>query len=250
MKSLLDLPRAGKMSLGVYISDLGVVAAEISTLCGFDYMRVDNEHTLHNPQDLVNIIRVANAADIPTLVRVTGLEEITKLLDIGATGIMMPDIETAEQAMAGVKACKYAPMGERGMARAARALGYGLADADKYFAGANDQIAFCVQIESRKGVENIEEIVKLEGVDIVTTGPWDLAQNLGVTGQVNHPAVLEATDYVVKKTLEAGKIMLLGAQSPEGVQKLREQGVFMATICTDVPFLARAMKTHVARFRG
>ena len=132
---------------------------------------------------------------------------------------------------------------------ASRVLRYSLADVDEYFANANDCTAFCAQIESREGVDNIEEIANIEGVDIITTGSWDLAQNIGVSGKPDHPAVLEATEYVIKKTLEAGKVMLLGAVTPEAAAKLKQKEVLMATICTDVPFLARAMRSFVAEFR-
>ena len=249
MKSLLDVPQKGQQALGVYVGDAGVVVAEIAASVGFDYMRIDNEHTLNNPSTLTELIRVANAADVPTLVRVAGTEEITKILDCGATGIMIPGLETVEQAQEGVNLCKYAPLGERGMARASRALGYGLMDADEYFATANKKIAFCAQIESKKGVENIDAIAALEGVDIVTTGPWDLAQSLGVTGKVDHPDVLAAQDHVIKMTLKHKKIVMLNASTPEAAAKVKEKGVLMATICVDAPFIARAMKAHIGKFR-
>jgi 4-hydroxy-2-oxoheptanedioate aldolase len=249
MKSLLDVPRKGRQSLGFYASDAGVAVAEIAASVGFDYIRIDNEHTLNDPSILTDLIRVANAADIPTLVRVAGMDEITKILDCGATGIMLPGVETVEQAKAGVNACKYAPLGERGMARASRALGYGLADADAYFATANEKISFCAQIESGLGVENIDKIAALEGVDIVTVGPWDLAQSLGVTGKPDHPDVIAAQDRVIEATLRHKKIVLLSANTPEAAAKLKSKGVLMATICTDAPFIARAMKAHIDKFR-
>jgi len=249
MKSLLDLPRGGEQSLGVYISDLGVVATEIAGICGFDYMRVDYEHVMLNPQDLASIIRAASAADVPTLVRVSGFDEITKILDIGASGILMPGISSVEQARAAANACKYAPVGERGMAGASRAIGYGLGDMGEYFATANDRVAFCAQIESREGVENAEAIANLEGVDIVTTGPWDLAQDMGHIGNPGHPEVIEATEHVIKKTLDAGKIMLMSAATPEDATKLKSKGVLMATVCFDVIFFARAMRAHIEKFR-
>jgi 2-keto-3-deoxy-L-rhamnonate aldolase RhmA len=250
MKSLLDVPRKGQQALGVYVSDAGVVVAEIAASIGFDYMRIDNEHTLNNPSTLIDLIRVAGAFDVPTLVRVASTEEVTKILDCGATGIMIPGVETVEQAMEGINLCKYAPLGERGMARASRAMGYGLADAGEYFATANEKIAFCVQIESKKGVDNIDAIAALEGVDIVTVGPWDLSQSLGVTGKTDHPDVVAAQDHVIQTVLKHKKVMLLSAQTPEAAAKLKDKGVLMATVCIDVPFIARSMKAHLDKFKA
>jgi 4-hydroxy-2-oxoheptanedioate aldolase len=249
MKSLLDLPRRGEMSLGVYISDCGVTVAEIACMAGFDYMRIDDEHTLNDGSTLQNLIRVATAHDVPTLVRISCPDDVTKLLDFGASGIMFPGVETVEQAETAVRLCKYAPLGERGVYRAGRMLDFGLAPYEEYFKNANDRVSVCVQIESGQGLERLDEILSVPGVDLVTIGPWDMAQSLGYMGKPDHPEVKAAQELVIQKAKEHGVFCLFGAGGPEQVASLKEKGVYLATICTDVPFVARSMKAHVGKCR-
>lgn len=249
MKGLLDLPRKREMSLGVYIGDTDAAVAEMACLAGFDYMRIDYEHSLGNPDKLATLIRVCNAYDVPSLVRISAWDQITKLLDFGASGIMVPDIETVEQTREAVDRCKYAPVGKRGMATAARALRYGYTPYKEYLENANDNIALCVQIESVKGVENIEEIVAVEGVDMVTVGRWDLSQSMGISGQTNHPDIIAAEEHVVDVALKHGKYPLLTSNSPEHLQSLKEKGIYCATICFDVQFITKSFNDHLARFK-
>jgi 2-keto-3-deoxy-L-rhamnonate aldolase RhmA len=199
--------------------------------------------------EMASLIRVANAHDIPTIVRITSLEEVSRLLSYGATGIMFPGVETPEQATAVVKCCKFAPQGERGVMRAARIFDYGFASFDQYYTTANDTITVCVQIESKLGLDNLDKILEVDGVDMTNVGRWDLAQSMGLSGKINAPELEAAEEHVIESTLAHGKYPFInGVSSPEHIAKLKERGIYVATICADIPFFARALKAHVAKF--
>ena len=141
---------------------------------------------------------------IACIVRVPGSEEgpIKKILDQGAEGIIVPQVNTAEQAANIVRFARYSPAGSRGVGLA-RAQGYGLRF-QQYLETANERIAVIVQAEHARAVENIESIVKVEGIDAVLVGPYDLAASLGKMGQIDDPAVTDAIEHVTKTCQAAG----------------------------------------------
>jgi 2-keto-3-deoxy-L-rhamnonate aldolase RhmA len=247
--NLLTKAKKGETALGIYIGDTDMAVAEIAAIAGFDYMRIDSEHALVNPSKLADTIRVANAYDVPTLVRISTLEEMTKLLDFGATGILVPDVRNREDAQAAVDTCKYYPVGKRGVNRSSRCGKYGAMSLDEYLKFAEENVCLCVQIESQEGIDNIDEILSVEGIDLVATGRQDLAQDFGLVGQTNHPRVEEAEDYIIKKALEYGKYPLITATSPKKYEELKAKGVLLMTACFDTQFILKAFKDHLAGYK-
>lgn len=249
-KTLRDLLRSGDVCFGAYIGDTGETVCEIAAYAGFDYLRIDCEHTLMGAGQLKEMLRIADAADIPTLVRTSTYEEMTRCLDFGATGILVPDVSTAEQAREAVRHCKYTPLGERGMTNISRCVKYGGDPFLDYVQGANENICLAVQIESQEGVENIEEIIGVEGVDLVTLGKQDLSQSLGLPGQSSHPAVNAAEEKVVEACLKGGMPLLMTAGTPAQFKSLYERGIRCMTICFDGPFLTKAFRNQLAQFQA
>ena len=248
-KNMLTKAMAGEAAYGVFLGETDITVAEIAAIAGFDYFRIDSEHALVDPSKLAATIRIANAYDIPTLVRVSCLEEMAKLVDYGATGFLVPGINNAEAAKAAVNTCKYWPLGERGLARSNRCCQYGNIPMEEYLAFASENIKLAVQIESKEGVENIDEILSVEGVDIVAVGRLDLSQSYGVIGQSNHPDVVAAEDYVIKKALEYGKYPMITANTPKKAEELKERGVKLLTVAFDTQFILKAFKEHLAKFK-
>ena len=248
-KNLLTLPRQNKAAMGVYIGDSGEAVAEMAAFAGFDYMRLDLEHALMDASKLQNLIRIADAADIPTLVRVANWDDITKVLDFGASGVLVPDISTAAQAREAVRRSKFAPLGERGMTNIGRNVQYSRIPLADYVRRANEEVALCVQIESREGVENLDEILAVPGIDSVTTGRQDMSQSFGVPGQSGHPDVDRAEETVIRKAVEKGLHAMISADSPEKMQELRQKGVYLITICFDAQFITRQFAALLAAFR-
>ena len=249
-KNLMTLPAQKKTALGVYIGDTGETMAEMAAYAGFDYMRIDLEHSLANASKLQNLIRIADAADIPTLVRVSSVDDITKILDFGASGVLVPDIATADQAREAVRRSKFAPQGERGMTNIGRGVRYGLTPLADYVNRANTEVALCVQIESREGVDHLDEILSVPGIDIVTTGRQDMSQSYGVPGLSGHPLIDEAEGTVIRKAVEKGLQVMISADTPDKMREIRELGVYLNTICFDVQFITRQFASLIEAFKG
>ncbi|MCL2166218.1 MAG: aldolase/citrate lyase family protein [Clostridiales bacterium] len=247
--NLLTLPRQKKGALGVYIGDTGEAIAEMAAYAGFDYMRIDLEHALNDASKLRNLIRIAEAADIPTLVRVGTLDDITKILDFGASGVLVPDISTAEQAREAVRRSKFAPLGERGMTNISRSVQYSKTPLSAYVERANSEVALCVQIESREGVANLDAILAVPGIDILTTGRQDMSQSYGVPGQSAHPLVDEAEETVIRKAVEKGLQVMISAGTPEKMRELQQKGVYLNTICFDAQFITQQFAALIDAFR-
>jgi 4-hydroxy-2-oxoheptanedioate aldolase len=222
----------------------------MAAYAGFDYMRIDLEHTLMDASKLRNLIRIADAADVPTLVRVASMDDITKILDFGASGVLVPDISTAAQAREAVRRAKFAPIGERGMTNIGRSVQYGRSPLSGYVARANAEVALCVQIESREGIENLDDILAVPGIDIVTTGRQDMSQSFGVPGQSGHPLVDGAEDTVIRKAVEKGLQVMISAATPERMRELQGKGVYLNTICFDVQFITERFAELMNAFAG
>ena len=237
-------------SFGLYIAMTDPAIVEMAAYAGFDFVRVDCEHMLFDKSTVAEMIRTANNIGLPVFVRVSSLEDITGLLDFGASGIIVPGIKNKEEAQQVVNLAKYAPLGERGMSTCARCLKYGDIAGKDYRAGANDLISIVLQLESKEALENIDEILSVEGIDMIATGKNDLSQAFGVIGQASHPMVIEAENNVVKKTLEYGKIPALMATTPDRVAELIKKGVYCITIGYDTKLIFKALKEYIGKFKA
>lgn len=250
MSKLFTPNTQGAPLKGVYIGDMGTTFLEIALELGFDYVRLDNEHTFASPHELREMIRLCDAYGVPTLVRTPSLEDVTRLLDFGATGILYPDIRTAEQAKKLVELCKYAPVGARGISRANRCTRYGLIAGKDYYDYAAQNICVAVQIESVEGMENLDEILSVPGMDLVTAGPEDMAQSMGVWGQTKHPDILAAQDRLVEAAHRHGKLAMLSATTPERYRYLTEKQTDLLTVAFDADIVATALRDRLTGIAG
>lgn len=221
--------KRGEKLLGTMVTLASPVAAEILSGVGFDWLFVDGEH---GPLDSGDILGILQAADprVACVVRVPAGDEVAikKVLDLGASGVIVPQVNTAEQAADVVRFSRYAPLGARGVGLA-RAHGYGLRF-QEYMESANEHVAVVVQAEHAIAADNIESIVKVPGVDAVLLGPYDLSASLGHTGQLDHPSVVAAIDHITK-TCQAAKMPL---------------GYFGVNAAAVKPFIARGYTLIVA----
>jgi len=195
--------RSGETLRGVLLNLPSAAVAEILAGAGFDWLFIDGEHGAIDTREIVAILQAVER-DIACIVRVPALGNaaIKRALDMGAAGIIVPQVETAEQAAEAVRLARYAPAGERGMGLA-RAHRYGFA-LREYVAAANDAIAVIVQAEHFRAVENIDEIVAVPGLDAVFLGPFDLSASLGHPGELDHPQVVAAIEHVTRRCQAAG----------------------------------------------
>jgi 2-dehydro-3-deoxyglucarate aldolase/4-hydroxy-2-oxoheptanedioate aldolase len=195
--------------------------AEIVALAGYDFVIVDVEHTPMSLETLDDVVRAIELRGVPTVVRVPWNDpvELKRVLDIGVAGVMIPMVETAAAAEEAVDAMTYPPDGVRGVA-GSRATSYGLEFAE-YLERADDDLVAILQIETLPGVENAAEISRVEGVDSLFVGPSDLSASLGVAGDWDDEAVLEAIDDVLGASeVPVGSL----AVTEEGIEQWVERG--------------------------
>lgn len=238
----------GKFCFGLYVTMSDTCVVEMASLAGYDFIRIDWEHSLISEEKIYNLIRTANLVNLPVFVRVSSLSEVTRLLDAGATGIMVPHINSRDSAEEAVKEVKYAPLGMRGMYGTSPCLNFGQIKLSEYQKEANEKVFLIAQIEDRQGVDQIDEILSVEGIDMVATGKNDLSQSYGYAGQPNHPDILYAEELVVRKALEYGKVPTLLANSKERVKQLQKMGVRCFMTGRDCVLLFDAMKTMIETY--
>lgn len=188
---------AGDLLVGSMVSIGSPEIVELLATAGYDWLFLDGEHGPFGATQLQAMLQAAGA-DTPCLVRVPSHEEaaIKKALDIGAAGIVAPQVNSAEAAARIIDYAKYSPVGSRGVG-IARAHAYGLRF-QEYLGSANDNVVIVVQAEHHEAVANIKDIVQVPGVDAVLIGPYDLSASMGIPGQVDDPAVTAAIDKVTK----------------------------------------------------
>lgn len=203
-RTLKERLAGGGTVVGSWLSLGSVSGAEIMALAGFEFLVVDLEHSPTSLETTAEIIRVVDLVGTSPLVRVTSNDPhlIKRVLDAGAHGIVVPNITTADEARAAVRATRYAPLGDRGVGLH-RAQGYGT-QFGEYRAAAVSGIAVVLQIESRIAVRNIKDILAVEGVDSVMIGPYDLSSDLGAPGDFESEDFSSAVREVSDAAREAG----------------------------------------------
>ena len=220
----------------------------MAAAAGYDFARIDCEHYLFNPETLLSMISLANLVSLPVYVRVSTFSEITKVLEAGADGVIVPHISTREAAVMAVKMVKFSPLGERGMYNGYRCTRYGQIEAQNYIKEANGNVLLTVQIEDKEGLSNIDEILSVPGIDMVSSGKADLSQSLGYPGQSNHPDVLKAEEDIIRKALEYKVQPSLLVGNKERCEHLRTLGAHSFTIARDRNLLMDNMKKRVGQF--
>jgi 2-dehydro-3-deoxyglucarate aldolase/4-hydroxy-2-oxoheptanedioate aldolase len=223
--------------------------AEAYVQAGYDWLFIDLEHS---PMDARNALDLLTAVDnrVPCVVRVPWNDEanIKKVLDIGATGVIVPLVNNAEDARLAVGRCKYPPVGFRsvGITRGQR---FDL-DFDAYMQRANDEIAVIVQIEHVDAVSNIDAILDVPGIDGVFVGPFDMSGSMGLPGQINHRQVQEAIKKVIAACERRDIARCIYAHTPKHATTYMEQGYRVIGLCTDYIMLARTAADYLKQVRG
>ncbi len=239
----------GKRVFGMVANMTDPAVIEIAGMCGYDFVRLDCEHTPFSILEIRNCIRAADAVGIPLIVRITELDAITGLLDFGVGGFMIPHVRSGEEARRVVRDVKYYPVGLRGFSDGARAQKYGFADMKQFIKDANDEIVLMCQIEDKYGIEHMEEIISTEGIDGICTGPNDIAQSLGIPTQTKDPRVKDVEKRIIATARKYGKQMFMSAKTPGRAKELLDLGVLAVSVCYDYDALREAAKTKIDFFR-
>lgn len=204
MTSLKEKLAARRLTVGSWLTIASPETAEIMLGGGYDWLTIDTEHTAIGTEKMAQLIQVVALGGLPVLVRVGANDPflIKRAMDAGATGIIVPMVNTADDARRAVEALYYPPRGGRGVGLA-RAQGYGRSF-ESYRDWADRESVLVVQIEHQEGVCNLEDILAVDGVDAFFVGPYDLSGSLGRPGDFGNPAVAEALERV-RKVMRASR---------------------------------------------
>jgi 4-hydroxy-2-oxoheptanedioate aldolase len=242
---------AGDSVFGAWVGSGAPVAAEVMAHLGFDFLVIDQEHGLGELSDAVSCLRAAESSNTPCVVRAPWNDPIwlKRGLDAGIDSWMIPSVETAEEAAAAVRACRYPPAGTRGYAAPiVRASTYGVVG--DYTPRANDNQLMILQIESARAVENTEAICAVPGVDVVFIGCNDLAGSIGRLEQLDHPDVRKlitrCEDIVLKSGKPLGTVPNAGASTKE----LFARGYRMVVGAHDLSLMRDAGRAVMAEVNG
>jgi 4-hydroxy-2-oxoheptanedioate aldolase len=240
--------RAGRAAWGMYVTQPAPALVELAAQAGLDFVRIDAYHGTMGPETIDGLIRAGYASGVTPTVRVANDQvQILSVLESGAMAITVPDVESAEAARAVVQAARYPPRGRREISRPLRMIGV---PGETYFRWADEELVVSVQIESGRGLAALDEIVAVEGLDMIQSGRQDLALALDVPGQPNHPKVLEAEERIVEAAWRAGKwVSLHFPPAPDAIERARRwvsRGVQCVTIGGDVQILFHALRERLA----
>lgn len=236
--------KEGTTAYGPFCKIQDPAIVEIAALSGFNFVIIDMEHGPFSIESTQNLIRAAEARGITPVVRVTENSEtlILRTLDIGAKCIQVPQICTKADAEKLVKATSFYPKGERGMCRYVRAADYTAIDGATHFGTANNDIITIIHIEGMEGINNLAEIISVEGIDVIFLGPYDLSQSCGVPGQVQHEKVVNSMKNAVKIAREHGKAVGTFTESVENAKMWEEIGVQYIAYSVDVGLIMNSYK--------
>lgn len=238
-----------KVQYGLWIGLLDPISAEIGAGAGFDWVLVDAEHAPYSVRDVQTHLQAIAPYGVPALVRpAEGRTALLKqLLDVGAQTLLVPMVNTAQQARQLVRDVRYPPQGIRGlgtsMARAARWNGV-----DDYLHRANDEICLIVQAETQTAMDNLSAIAGVDGVDGVFIGPADLSASMGHIGHPDHPDVIDAIEAGFKTIVAAGKAAGVLALDAALAERYADKGASFIGVGVDVSLLAASLRQLARRF--
>jgi len=240
--------RLREPSIGTWMSMAHPSIAEMLAMAGYDFVVVDTEHSAIDVSEVLGLLIAIERNGAIPLVRLAGVDPIQAkaVLDSGAAGVLVPMVNTREEAEQAVRMTKYPPLGSRGSCLA-RAQGYG-EHFDEYVTHANDDSLLIVQIEHKDAVANIGDILAVPGIDGTFIGPYDLSMSLGIAGQLNHPDVLASKKKVLDATLAHGLVAGVHLVHPDTAEEecaaAVSAGYRFIAVGTDILFLgdsARAL---------
>lgn len=242
----------GEIKVGTWIHTLGSMQLpQILATTGFDYVHIDMEHSAFSLQTVAEMCQAALSAGLMPIVRPPAKDPhlISRPLDNGALGVLVPHVDTAEQAEAAVQAVKFPPRGLRGSQPPSFHTSFARVDAKDYMDQANRETLVMVQIESREAIQNLDEILAIDGVDGSTLGRGDLASELGISDR-DHPEVLAGLEAMIEACRRHGKIPGLMVQQTDDARQWIERGIRYVTYASEVLMIRNAGQAAIAEIRS
>ena len=239
-----------EQQIGLWVGLADAYGTEIAANAGYDWLLIDG---VHAPSDLrTTLSQLQSIAAYPSqaVVRppIGSVQLIKQLLDIGAQTLLIPMVETVEQAQLMVKAVRYPPEGIRGVGAAlARATRWN--SIPDYYATAHENICLLIQIESVEGIKNLEEILKIEGIDGVFIGAVDLSATMGYQGNPNHPEVQKTVIDAIQRIRKAGKAAGILSTQHDATQKYIELGTEFVAVGVDTSVLMNSLRELLSKYK-
>jgi len=232
-------------AIGAWISSGSPNLVDLLRKLDFDWFVFDMEHSAITIETVGRMVQVLNGSAITPLVRVGQIDQalLKIVLDTGAQGVVVPLVNTVEEAERAVRFCKYPPQGVRGVA-ATKASDYGMS-LSSYIRSANDETTIIAQIETPQAVENIDEIVAVKGIDVAFVGPSDLTMTMGLMDDRSNPKVTEAMLKVVKACEGAGKAAGVMATSLDETRLAVQRGFRFISLASEMRFAAMGARSFL-----
>lgn len=238
---LKEILEEGRLAVGSCVYSYSPALVELAGFCGLDFCRIDNEHSWRRDESAENMMRAAAVSGVVTLLRVDRDDPhvVRKALEIGAGGILVPHINTAEELEEVVKAAMFPPRGDRGIGTLCFSARWGTEKAVDWIRWSHEEQLIGVMIEDHRAIDQLEEMMSVKELDYVLFGASDYSVSIGMPGQVNHPNVMDA----LRKTIEAaerhGKYVCKGVGYPwvENAKKFVEMGCHMIELGHDATIL-------------
>ena len=244
--------KEGKTVIGTMITEFRTPEiARMMAAAGFDFIFIDTEHSPFTLETVVDVVRVCRSVELVCLVRVPDAEyhPIARTLDAGADGLMIPRVETREVVEQIVQASKYPPWGVRGYGLRAIITNYENAGVRDWIEWLNENTMIVIQIERRRAIENIDQLISVKGVDAAFIGPNDLSISLGVPGQLDHPRMVEAIQGVVDACKRHDIASGIHVRDLQKLLYWKERGMRLLTYSTDASMSMSAATEAVRELR-
>lgn len=246
--------KEGKVVFGPMVSEIRSPGlAVLFARAGFDYFFIDLEHSSFSLETVSDMVMAARAADIPIIVRPSSrksAEYLSRPLDIGASGLLVPQIQTRQDVENVVRWSRYQPLGSRGMALARQHTFFESGNTLETMGQLNEEILVALQIEHRDAIENLADLLSVPGIDAAFVGPSDLAASLGIPGKTGDPAVEEAITHVIKVAEKNNVIPGIHTGSVDKARYWIERGMRMIGFCTDIKLILQVSKQSVQELQS
>jgi 4-hydroxy-2-oxoheptanedioate aldolase len=242
--------KAGKAQIGLWSSLSSHYSVEVIAGSGFDWLLLDTEHSPNDLENVVTQLQAASAYPGSAIVRPAwnDMVLIKRFLDVGVQTLLIPYVQTAEEAADAVAFTRYPPRGVRGVAGTTRASRFGRVK--DYFKRAEEELCVLVQVETRLGLDNLDAIAATDGIDGVFIGPADLSAGLGHLGNIPHPEVQAAIEDAIKRIRKAGKAPGILAPVEADARRYLDLGCLFVAVGADVGLLARESEKLCAKFKS
>ena len=252
MSNLKERIRNGECVYGLFINSGTTIACEVAGLAGFDFVMIDSEHGPTDVVDNRDLIMAAEYRNTVPIVRVSNASSdlILRTLDVGAHGVMVPQVNDAQRAKDVANAAHYFPEGTRGVA-STRAADYGfVTPLPHYFEQANERNLAIVQCENVKCVPHLDEICATDGIDIVFVGPYDLSATMGAPGKVGFEYIRDVVEKVLLSTKKYGKAAGIFTKDDQEAKHYKEMGFQFIIVGTDIGNYVGACRKTVAALKN